>query len=194
MQIQISILEVKKVSKTTAKGKPYFQLEVAYKELSDGGKVGAQKLNPFFKTADAHKALSDAQFGEIFNITKEKGEPNAEGKSFWEWQGAVRAAPGAAPMTAPVTTGGATSAPAAGGASRSGNYESAEERATRQVLIVKQSSLSAAVATLAPGAKGALDPAKVKQLAQEYTDFVFGKQAEPNVLDLPNDLDSDIPY
>jgi hypothetical protein len=194
MQIQISILEVKKVSKTTAKGKPYFQLEVAYKELSDGGKVGSQKLNPFFKTADAHKALSDAKAGDIFNITKEKGEPNAEGKSFWEWQGAVRAAPGAAPMTAPVTTGGATTAPAAGGTSRSGNYETAEERATRQVLIVKQSSLSAAVATLAPGAKGALDPAKVKQLAQEYTDFVFGKEAEPNVLDLPNNLDSDIPY
>jgi hypothetical protein len=193
MQIQISILNIDKISKTTAKGKPYFQLEVAYKELSDGGKVGSQKLNPFFKTADAHKALSDAKAGDIFNITKEKGEPNAEGKSFWEWQGAVRAAPGSAPMTAPVTTGGATSAPAAGGASRSGNYESAEERATRQVLIVKQSSLSAAVATLAPGAKGALDPAKVKQLAQEYTDFVFGKEAEPSVFNMPNDLDSDVP-
>jgi hypothetical protein len=190
MQIQISILNIDKISKTTAKGKPYFQLEVAYKELSDGGKVGSQKLNPFFKTADAHKALSDAKAGDIFNITKEKGEPNAEGKSFWEWQGAVRAAPGAAPMTAPVTTGAAASAPAP--AARS-NYESAEERATRQVLIVKQSSLSAAVATLAPGAKGALDPVKVKQLAQEYTDFVFGKLEEPSVFNMPNDLDSDVP-
>jgi hypothetical protein len=49
------------------------------------------------------------------------------------------------------------------------------------------------VATLAPGAKGALDPAKVKQLAQEYTDFVFGKEAEPSVFNMPNDLDSDVP-
>lgn len=191
MQIQISILNIEKVSKTTAKGKPYFMLEVAYKELSDGGKVGSQKLMPFFKTADAHKALSEAKAGDVFNITKEKGEPNAEGKSFWEWQKAERAAPGSAPQTAPIPTGAAAPAPAA---RSGGNWESAEERATRQVLIVKQSSLSAAVALLTTGAKSPPDVTKVKELAQEFTDFVFGKQAEPSVLDLPNDLDTDVPY
>lgn len=55
------------------------------------------------------------------------------------------------------------------------NYETREERAARQVLIVKQSSLSAAVATLTPGAKAALDPKAVLALAQEYTDWVFGR-------------------
>lgn len=53
------------------------------------------------------------------------------------------------------------------------NYETKEERAARQVLIVKQSSLSAAVATLSPGAKGALDPKAVIETAQEYADWVF---------------------
>lgn len=57
------------------------------------------------------------------------------------------------------------------------NYETREERASRQVLIVKQSSISAAVAALTPGAKAALDGQAVIDLAQKFTDFVFDNQA-----------------
>jgi hypothetical protein len=56
------------------------------------------------------------------------------------------------------------------------NYETKEERAARQVLIVKQSSLSSAVETLSPGAKAALDPNAVIELAQKYTDWVFATE------------------
>jgi hypothetical protein len=58
------------------------------------------------------------------------------------------------------------------------NYETAVERANRQVLIVKQSSLSAAVATLAPGAKAALDPDEVIALADRYKEYVFNSDEE----------------
>jgi hypothetical protein len=67
---------------------------------------------------------------------------------------------------------GNTKSPTAGGTT-GWQGETKEERGTRQVLIVKQSSLSAAVGTLAPGSKAALDPNEVLELAQKYTDWVF---------------------
>ena len=71
------------------------------------------------------------------------------------------------------------------------NYETKEERAARQVLIVKQSSLTAAVGTLSPGAKAALKPEEVIELAQRYADWVFEKTEEPSGFEGMSD---DIPY
>jgi hypothetical protein len=74
----------------------------------------------------------------------------------------------------------ADAAPVQGGtkAVTKSTYETAEERAARQVLIVRQSSLSAAVGTLSPGAKSALDSEQVLALAQKYTDWVFQSGVE----------------
>jgi hypothetical protein len=58
------------------------------------------------------------------------------------------------------------------------NYETATERAARQVLIVKQSSLSAAVSSLTPGAKAPLDLDEVIDRAQRMVDWVFAQDAE----------------
>jgi hypothetical protein len=72
------------------------------------------------------------------------------------------------------------------------NYETKEERAARQVLIVKQSSLTNAVATLSPGAKAALDANAVIDLAQKYADWVFDKpESDKTGFD---DMGSDIPF
>jgi hypothetical protein len=81
--------------------------------------------------------------------------------------------------------------PAATGSTRvsGSNYETREERAARQVLIVKQSSLSNAVAALTPGAKSALDPKVVIDLAQVFTDWVLDtKSAEDD------DMGGDLPF
>lgn len=58
------------------------------------------------------------------------------------------------------------------------NYESREERAGRQVLIVKQSSLSAAAATLAVGRKTEIKPEEVIAVAEQYKDWVFAQEEE----------------
>lgn len=71
------------------------------------------------------------------------------------------------------------------------NYETKEERAARQVLIVKQSSLSAAIAILTPGAKAALDKDAVIALAQGLTDWVFSKENDDTGFDTMSD---DIPF
>ena len=94
---------------------------------------------------------------------------------------------------------GASGAPTAGSAPATtrvsgSNYETKEERAARQVLIVKQSSLSAAVASLTPGAKATLDPATVLERAQAYTDWVFGKSDDKQDASGFDNMSDDIPY
>jgi hypothetical protein len=59
------------------------------------------------------------------------------------------------------------------------------------VLIVKQSSLSAAVESLSPGAKTALDPEEVIKRAQFYMDWVFSKEEDKSGFD---NMDQDIPF
>jgi hypothetical protein len=90
---------------------------------------------------------------------------NDKGYSEWKSVNVSSAASG-------TGTGTNGSAPAATRVSGS-NYETKEERAARQVLIVKQSSLSAAVETLKTGAKAPPDPAAIIDLAQQFVDWVF---------------------
>ena len=54
------------------------------------------------------------------------------------------------------------------------NYETKEERAARQVLIVKQSSLSTAVSALAVGAKSTPSAADVIAYAKQLEQYVMG--------------------
>ena len=59
-----------------------------------------------------------------------------------------------------------------------GNWETPEERAMRQVLIVRQSSLSSAVSCLTVGAKTPPKAGDVINLAKEFEAYVFGKQTD----------------
>ncbi|HET8688881.1 MAG TPA: hypothetical protein VFM18_19905, partial [Methanosarcina sp.] len=70
-------------------------------------------------------------------------------------------------------------------------------RDRRQVLIVRQSSLTNAIAVLTAGSKTPPDPEAVKKLAQEFVDFVFQADTSFSNVDLftqDNDIDKDIPY
>lgn len=77
----------------------------------------------------------------------------------------------------PAGAASASPAPVTGKVAGS-NYETADERKQRQLLIVKQSSITNAIATLSPGAKGALDASLVLALAQKYVDFVYGNDVD----------------
>lgn len=157
--MQISIL----TTEVTNKGK-YNQLEVTYKNL-DSGKVESKKLMSFVKPENAYKALVDAKQGNQFSITTKK---NAE-SGYWDWVDAVQAAPGSVQVEGSINKG--TPAPKS-------NYETAEERAKKQIYIVRQSSIANAISVLTTGAK--TPPAKedVFKLAQEFTDWVFSNDAK----------------
>ena len=67
------------------------------------------------------------------------------------------------------------------------NYETKEERAARQTLIVKQSSLSTAVAALAIGAKSSPSASDVIAYAKQLEQYVMG--APQTMDDLRGDED-----
>jgi hypothetical protein len=129
-----------------------------------------------FSNPSGFKLIKDAKKGDEFDVTVEKkGQYN-------QW---VSVSPAGSSPPAATSTSSAVSKPSNYGK----DFETREERAARQVLIVKQSSLSAAVATLTPGAKKELDPADVIALAEKYTAWVFENKADDIFSDeFPQDI------
>jgi hypothetical protein len=86
---------------------------------------------------------------------------------YTNWSEVVEAAGDSAPAStgAPGTSTGRTSV---------STYETPEERKIKQLYIVRQSSITNAIATLSLGAKAPLDPQAVLGIAQTYVDFVYG--------------------
>lgn len=79
-----------------------------------------------------------------------------------------------ADSTGTDTTSAAPAAKAyTGGKVTGSNYETAAERAKKQVYIVRQSSISAAVAALATGAKTPPSAEAILTLAKQFEEFVF---------------------
>ena len=179
--MQISVISTSVETKPTAKGS-YQQLEVVFKNLTYQGKVESKKLMSFGAGAGAFTTLSKAEQGTVWEVTVVK---NAQGYN--DWTAVVPSEGAQAPQVAPSAI---NSTKAAVGATRS-TYETPEERAQRQVLIVRQSSLNVALGTLSVGAK-IVKPADVIALAKQYENYVFDVKdpGDPGFEDLP---DFDIP-
>lgn len=173
--MQIQILNVSIQTQPTKTGKTYQLADVAYKNLSFQGKIEGKKIMSFGVTAESFKTLSTAQPGDTFEVEVVK---NAAGYNDWvgmsKSDGVVPSVPvGSKPM--------ATAQPA------KSTYETAEERAKRQVLIVRQSSLSSAVACLAVGSKK-VEPSDVLAVAEMFENYVFGTGKGSGFEDFPSDL------
>lgn len=179
MNFNISVLAVEQTTKQGPKAS-YQQLEVSFKNLTSG-KVESKKLMSF-GNGNAFASLANAKAGDIFTVESQKNEKTG----YWDWVSVTQAAPGAAvEQVANPTKPGFTPAPKS-------NYETPEERAKKQIYIVRQSSLSAAIATLTPGAKAPLEAEKVLELAKIYTDYVF-EVAKPAAVPLA-EMTDDVPY
>lgn len=179
--MQIEILQVKVDTKANKNGGAYQLAEIAYKNLNDG-KVGGKKLMSF-KDPSVFSKLAEAKMGEVFEVKSEKiGE-------YWEWTHVSRAII-VSQQTSPV---GNTASESATTSSFSKTplrttYETPEERAKKQVYIIKQSSVSSAIALLSVGAK--LPPAlsDVLKTAQEICNFVTTNKLEDMLDDIPFDI------
>ena len=137
--MQIQIIDVGTPNTHAAKnGRSYQSIEVTYKGTD--GKVSSKKLMSF-SNPSVFKAVSNLTKGDSVDIITVKDDAG-----YWQWTGIndgstpSQAAP-AAQASTPTTTRVTGS-----------NYETADERAARQKLIVRQSSLSAAVSILTVGA------------------------------------------
>jgi hypothetical protein len=125
----------------------------------DSGKVQTQAFhdNVFKFNAALKQQLKELKTGDNVVIDKEK----PEGSSFWKVNGILKS--NSTGATAPTTA----SSPAQ--PSPKSTYETPEERAKKQVYIVRQSSIANAVALLPKS-----DVAKILETAKTFEDFVFG--------------------
>lgn len=179
MQFSIQVVQVEKTTKPTAKGS-YQQLEVAYKNLSSG-KLESKKIMSF-AAERTFKALADAKQGEQYNITSEKNEKTG----YWDWVNAEQAAPGSEGLS---TSSAAKPTPVV----RS-SYETPEERAKKQVFIIKQSSLTAALKYLELTKAKDFGVTDVQEIAQHFTDWVFEQPAVNTPAPSVADMEDDVPY
>lgn len=174
----IEVLSSTVTTVPTAKGS-YQVCELAFKNKSFQDKVEGKKIMSFAEK-EAFTALSNASMGSIFTVARAKDD-----KGYWKWQTVTAGAnAGAAAPAAGTfqTTGGSMT-----NATPKSNYETADERAARQVMIVRQSSISNAVALLKTE-KHTPTTEEVLAVAKQFENFVFGKSNDPFA-----DLDEDVP-
>ena len=183
--MRIEIINVQAATKPTKTGKTYVQLDVAYKNLTREGKIEGKKIMPF-QNPDVHANLQKATMGQVFEVTTVK-----EGE-YWQWSNVQEVAKGG--NMEPQTSSAASSGYASKGTpSPKSTYETPEERAARQRLIVRQSCLSNAVETLKVDKKG-VDPTEALKLAARYVGWVFGEEAKVDVPDVDFDsMEDDVP-
>lgn len=182
--MRIEIINVQAATKPTKTGKTYVQLDVAYKNLTREGKIEGKKIMPF-QNPDVHANLQKATMGQVFEVTTVK-----EGE-YWQWSNVQEVAKGGnmEPQTSAASSGYASK----GTPSPKSTYETPEERAARQRLIVRQSCLSNAVETLKVDKKG-VDPTEALKLAERYVGWVFGEEAKVDVPDVGFDyMEEDVP-
>ena len=173
--MQITVVDVGQPNTHAgANGRSYQSLEVMYKGVD--GKVGSKKLMSFSNPGVFNTAKSWEK-GTVVDVITQKDD-----KGYWQWTGinigGQQVAQQSTASSSPTTrvTGS--------------NYETKEERAERQKLIVRQSSLSNAIAILTVGAKE-IKKADVFALATELNDWVFNT-ASDKAVDFDS-IEDDIP-
>lgn len=175
----IEVLSSTVTTVPTAKGS-YQVCELAFKNKTFQDKVEGKKLMSFAEK-EAFTILSNAKMGEVFTVSRVKDE-----KGYWKWASVVSGS--AAPAAAtPTYQSQATGAPMANATPKS-TYETPEERAKRQVMIVRQSSISNAIALLKTE-KHTPTTKEVLAVAKEFENFVLGIDTEPF-----SDLDENLAF
>lgn len=170
--MQITVIDVGAPNTHAAKnGRTYQSLEVTYK--NEQGQAQSKKLMSF-SNPQVFKAAQTWEKGTQVNVTTEK-----DANGYWQWTGLGGESTVA--DNKPTASGG-NSTRVTGS-----NYETKEERAARQVYIIRQSSISSAIDLLKdskPTVEGVL------QVAKQFEDYIF---AEKKGVDAINDLDDDVP-
>lgn len=162
-QVNIEVIdsEYADVPKKNGRG-TYGQLTVTYK--NEEGKVEAKKLFDFSTPEETFTKLKTSKKGDTYSIGREKNQ-----NGYWEWKDI-------ATQTAPV----GKSTPQA--SYTKPTYETAEERAQRQLYIIRQSSLGHAL-TYHSGKD--VSTAEVLHTAEEFINFVLANRVQDMTDDVP---------
>lgn len=179
--MKITIINVEEpTQQLDRKGKPYYKSSVTF--TNEFGKVEQKQLVSFM-FPQVWEVLTKKNRGDTVEITRSKNE-----KGFWDWTAAGEAGPttvasekpSASPYAGSVGSSPSNTKPVS-------NYETREERAWRQVLIVRQSSVSAAV-NLLKTEKNVPAVGEILAAATQIEDWVNKKDAAEAWADLPDDV------
>ena len=180
--ITIEVISVGQVTRVaTAKG-GYNALEVAYRK---DGKVEGRKLVDF-ASKEVFKKAQEMVVGQSYRITLEKDK-----NDYWQWAAIDISQSEGDAVATDSPRGAAASQKSTGAVGRvtGSNYETPEERAIRQRLIVRQSSLTAALTLLIHNSpKNPIDPADVKSQAEAYVEWVFKTNPVKALADMADDI------
>jgi hypothetical protein len=170
--MQITVIDVGQPNTHTAKnGRSYQSMEVTYK--GENGNVASKKLMSF-ANPDVFKSAQTWTKNDTVNVNAQKDD-----NGYWQWI-SILGEGESAPVQAKTTATPNKSTRVTGS-----NYETKEERAQRQVMIVRQSSISSAVNVLT--AEGKSPSAKeVLGLAKTFENYVMdNKTIETMEDDIP---------
>jgi hypothetical protein len=168
------IIEV--VSTTIENKGKYSMMKVAYRA---NGKLTEKTLVSFGDGVAAYEGLSSAKAGDSYDVTAKKNEKTG----YWDW---VNAVPASATIAAAPSSRGGNTTPAR-------SFETPEERAIRQELIVRQSSIGSAVEFYS-NAKKTPTVAEVLEVATAFVDFVWNKKPDTYGMNAVLEIEDDIPY
>jgi len=190
----------------TAKG-GYNVVEIAFKQE---GKVGGKKIVDF-AAPDVYKAVLGLKSKDIANVVIEK-EEGRDGKEYWQWKSVDKgtgdsASGDVSSSDSPRATGPIVSGAKAPGRVTGSNYETPDERTARQLLIVRQSSVTAAL-KFYEQTEADVGRQEVVELAEFFKDYVYNgvsaaekpakakaAKAKPNpALEESANEDGDIPF
>lgn len=170
-------------TKTSGNGRSYQEMEVTYK--NESGQVANKKLMSF-SNPSVFNHIKGLAKGDKLNVNTEK-QTGKDGREYWQWTGiGSEGDESVATQSKPATQ--------AGGRVTGSNYETKEERAARQILIVRQSSLSSAVALVSATPTEPTTTDNVIAIAKQFEAYVFGSDANPTKEVNFDDMQDDIPY
>ena len=170
--MQITVIDVGQPNThSTKNGRSYQSMEVTYK--NDSGQVQSKKLMSF-SNPDVFKQAKEWQKGDTVDVNTQKDD-----NGYWQWisigADAIAQATSTSSNAKPTTrvTGS--------------NYETKEERAQRQVMIVRQSSISSAITALtAEGKRPSVS--EILGMAKEFENFVMDNNSADSVADMEDDI------
>jgi len=172
----------------SANAKSYGKATVTYK--GDRG-VKTQTVLSFANPA-VYAALEGLKQGDKVDVELSKND-----QGYWQWKSlslAGTAANTEAPASAPTNSYAPSNNKPTTYAAR--DFETKEERAQRQALIVRQSSLSNAITILTTGSKVPPAVPDVFNLAEQLVQWVYNSPKQDSAPKGSgfDDMDNDIPY
>ena len=166
MNIQVIKTELVKKGKAEA-------VEVSYKNL-ENGKVASKNVMSFHGAFDVMK---DAKEGQEYNVKAEKDK-----NDYWIWGSASEGV---------VGTPKATGLRAVSQSAPRSTYETPEERARKQIYIVRQSSLATAVELFSVQGNTEANAQEVIEVADQFAKYVLDVSPDRlmvGIIDMKDDV------